>query len=52
MPAPDLKIHHEIVIPFTVLLVLATLVTAFISVTLISNNLERRFQTQRVECLG
>ena len=46
MPVPGLKIHHKIVIPFAVLLVAATLVTAFISVTLISENLERRFQTQ------
>ena len=46
MPVAGLKIHHKIVIPFAVLLVAATLVTAFISVTLISENLERRFQTQ------
>src|SRR3990172_778651 len=46
MPVAGLKIHHKIVIPFAVLVVAATLVTAFISVTLISENLERRFQTQ------
>lgn len=46
MKLPTLRIHYKIVIPFTLLVIVATLVTSFISVTLISETLERRFRRQ------
>ena len=46
MKLSRLKLHYKIVIPFIVLSVLAALVIAFVSLSLISDTLESRLQNQ------